>query len=66
MLTDCLNDALVQGIFPNSSKFTNITPAHQKDKATEEINYRPVSVLHLLSKIFEKVIHDQLSQYLEK
>ena len=46
MLTDCLNDALVQCIFPNSSKFTNITPAHQKDKA--------------------KVIHDQLSQYLEK
>ena len=66
MLTDCINDALSRGIFPDSLKFANITPVHKKDEATDKQNYRPVSVLPLLSKVFEKVIYDQLSQYLDK
>ena len=32
MLTDCINDALSQGIFPDSLKFANITPVHKKAK----------------------------------
>ena len=66
MLTDCINDALSQGIFPDSLKLANITPVHKRDEATDKENYRSVSVLPLFSKIFEKVIYDQLSQYLEK
>ena len=45
MLTDCINDALFQGIFPDSLKFTNIKPVHKKDEDTDKQNYRPVSVL---------------------
>ena len=41
----------------------NITPVHKKDEATDKQNYRPVSVLPLFSKVFEKVIYDQLSQF---
>ena len=66
MLTDCINGALSQGILPDSLKLANITPVHKKDETTDKENYRPVSVLPLFSKIFEKVIYDQLSQYLEK
>ena len=66
MLTDCINDALSQGLFPDSLKLANITPVHKKDEASDKEIYRPVSVLPLFSKIFEKVIYDQLSQYLEK
>ena len=63
MLTDCISDALLRGIFPDSFKFTNIKPAHKKDdEATNKENYRSVSVLPLFSKIFQKVIYDQLSQ----
>ena len=32
MLIDCINDALSQGIFPDSLKFANITPVHKKTK----------------------------------
>ena len=60
ILTDCINDALSQGIFPDSLKFANITSAHKKGEATDKQNYRPVSVLPLFSKTFEKVIYDQL------
>ena len=66
MLADCINGALSQGIFPDSLKLANIMPVHKKDETTDKENYRPVSVLPLFSKIFEKVIYDQLSQYLEK
>ena len=60
---DCKIDALSQGIFPDSLNFANITPVHKKEEATDKQNYRPVSVLPLFSKVFEKVIYDQLSQF---
>ena len=66
MLTDCINDALLRGTFPDSLEVSNITPVHHKEEATDKENYRPVNVLTLFPKIFEKVIYDQLSQYLEK
>ena len=47
-------------------KIANITPAHKKDEPTDKENYRPVSVLPLLSKVFERLLYDQLSEYLEK
>ena len=67
MFTDCINDAIVgENIFPDSLKFADITPVHKKDETTNKENYRPVSVLPLISKIFERIIYDQLSEYLEK
>ena len=67
MLTDCINDAIVgEDIFPDSLKFSDITPVHKKDETTNKENYRRISVLPLISKIIERIIHDQLSEYLEK
>ena len=48
ILTDCTDDAINKGIFPDSLKITNITPLHKKEKSTDEENYRPVGVLPLL------------------
>ena len=66
MLTDCIHDALSQGIFPDSLKFANIIPFHKKDEATDKQNYGPVSVIPLFLEISEKVSYNQLSQYLDK
>ena len=60
MLRDCINDCLLKGSFPDSLKF------HKKDEPTDKENYRPVSVLPLLSQIFEKLIYDQLNEYLDQ
>ena len=66
MLTDFINDAIVgEDIFPDSLKFGDITSVHKKDETTNKENYRPISVLPLISKIFERIIHDQLSEYLK-
>ena len=66
MLRDCINDCLLKGSFPDSLNLGNITPVHKKGEPTEKENYRQVSVLPLLSKIFERLIYDQLNEYLEQ
>ena len=45
---------------------TNITPGHKEYEPTDKENYRPASVMPLLSKVFERLLYDQLSEYLEK
>ena len=66
MLKDCINYSILKGKFPDSLKLANITPVHKKDEPTDKENYRPVSVLPLLSKVFERLIYDQLIVYLEQ
>ena len=66
MLTDCINDALFRGKFPDSLKFANIMQVRKKYEASDKENYRPVSVLRLFLKICENFFSDHISQYLEK
>ena len=49
--------------FPNSLKQAGITPVHKKDDTNDKNNYRPVSILFLLSKAFEKCLYDQIYAY---
>ena len=64
-LTKCINYPLTYEKFPVSLKNTNVTPVHKKDDPTDKTNFRPVSVLPLLSKVFERVIYNQLGKYME-
>ena len=49
-----------------NSKFSHLCKTPKKDKNTEPKNYRPVSVLPMLSKIIERVVYNQLIVDLEK
>ena len=53
-------------IFPPSMKLANARPVHKKGNRSEEDNYRPVSILPNLSKIFERCIYNQIAQFFEK
>jgi len=66
MLTDIINDCFSDGIFPTYLKSGNITPLHKKDSKLLASNFRPISLLSNISKIFEKLIHKRLYSYLEK
>ena len=57
------NNMLDKGIFPESFKNANIIPIFKKKSRTEKSNYRPVSILPNLSKIFERLMFNQLSNY---
>ena len=53
-----------QGKFPDSCKIAKLKPIYKKGSLTEASNYRPISLLLLISKVIEKVIHDQTSVFL--
>ena len=38
--------------FPTGMKYTKVTPSHKKDDKTDKENYRPISILPNLSKVF--------------
>ena len=54
----------LKGSFPGSLKLENIIPVHKEDEPTDKENYKPVSILPLLSKTFERLMCDQLKEYL--
>ena len=51
------------GIFPDQLKIAKVTPIYKKDDKKLIKNYRPISVLPVISKVFETVICDQLNEY---
>ena len=64
-LTICVNYALINGKFPITLKNANVIPVHKKDDPTDKTNFRSVSVLSLLSKVFQRVIYNQLGMYVD-
>ena len=52
-------------IFWNSLKNAIITPVHKKGAKTSKDNYRPVSILSNISKIYERLLFKQISEYFE-
>ena len=61
-----INSGIENALFEDELKYANITPIHKKDDATDKSNYRPVSVLPVVSKIFERVLHRQIGTYMER
>ena len=45
-------------------KFAVVTPIQKTKESTELTNFRPISVLPVLSKVLERVVYDQLISYL--
>ena len=51
--------------FPNYLKNAIITPVHKKGAKTSKDNYRPVSILSNISKIYERLLFKQILEYFE-
>lgn len=62
-VTMIINQMLNTGIFPDQLKIAKVNPIYKKDDEYQFTNYRPISLLPALSKIFEKVIFNQLYEY---
>ena len=64
-LTIIINQMLNTGIFPEKLKIAKIKPIFKKGENTCFTNYRPISLLPAISKIFERVIYNQLTEYFQ-
>ena len=51
---------LETGIYPSIWKKANIVPIHKKESRQSKTNYRPISLLPIFGKIFEKLLFDTL------
>ena len=60
------NEILKTGNFPDKLKFADITPVFSKNDPLEKENYRPVSVLPVVSKIFERTMQKQVTLFTKK
>ena len=65
-LTQLVNLSYKKSIFPKCMKHAIVRPIHKKDSTEEPSNYRPLSILSVLSKIFERSAGDQFIKYLEE
>ena len=62
----CLMNFLFErGKVPSSWKLGEIVPVHKKDCALTKTNYRPITILPVLSKVFEKLVHSRLASHFE-
>ena len=60
------NDSVNSSKFPSAFKCANITPIFKIESRNHKTNFRPVSILPIVSKIFEKIMSNQLLSYFEK
>ena len=58
-----LNQSLLQGVFPTELKVANVIPLFKADDLMKLKNYRPVSLLSILSKIFANVMYDRIIDF---
>ena len=58
------NLSISQGVFPNACRVAKLKSIFEKGKKTDPSNYRPISLLPSVSKIIERVIHDQTNAFL--
>jgi hypothetical protein len=65
-LSDLINRFLENSLFPTAEKFATIIPIYKADERTHLDNYRPISILPVLSKVFERVVQQQVYDYLEQ
>ena len=61
-----VNKSITDGIVPDLWKIARVTPVYKADDKLLVENYRPISVLPVLSKVLEKVVYTQLCAHLDQ
>ena len=63
ILTKLINECINVGFFPDCLKRALVVPIHKKDDKDIPNNYRPISLLPCISKLFEKVIYKRIVDF---
>ena len=58
-----INQCISKSIFPSDLKLADVTPVYKKKSKNSKDNYRPVSILSNISKIYKRCIYDQIQLY---
>lgn len=66
VLAYVFNRCVFEGVFPEELKCADVIPLFKKGSVTEISNYRPISLLSVFSKIFEKLMKNRIMSFLDK
>ena len=62
-LTNLFNTSVEISHFPDDLKYANVSPLFKNDESTSKKNYRPISILPSVSKIFERMMFQQVTYF---
>ena len=65
-ISQICNLSIKYSVFPSDCKIAKLKPLFKKGSKTASKNYRPISLLPLVSKKIEKIIHDQTKSFIDK
>ena len=65
-LVELFNFSLVKSVFPSVLKIARVTLGHKSGAVDRVDNYRPISVLPLFSKMFEKLTLTRMNGFIER
>ncbi len=65
-LCNIFNLSLATNIFPDSWRVARVAPIFKSGQRDDRSNYRPISVLPFLARVFEKLVYNQVYEYLDK
>ena len=63
-ITTLINTSFKTKVFPAQWRYAEVTPIHNNGDRDQPANYRPISLLPILSKVCEKSAHNQLTTHL--
>ena len=63
-ITFIINDCIEKGIFPDDLKLADVSPIFKKEDSFKKENYRPVSILPHMSKVFERILYKQIDTFM--
>ena len=63
-ISELCNLSMTLGSFPDACKIAKVKPLFKNGSKTDPSNYRPISLLPLLSKVFERVVLNQTEEFL--
>ena len=65
-ITKLINRCIHEGYFPSCLKIARVMPLYKDGDANVFENYRPISLLHPLAKIFERALYNRMVSYIKK
>lgn len=65
-LAEIFNECFEQGLFPQKLKTAKVIPVHKRGSKIDPNNYRPISILPVISKVFERIIFSRIYKFFNK
>ena len=65
IITKMIKESITEGTFPSELKLAEMTPVFKKSDCMNKANYRPVSLLPHMTKVFERILYNQHNDFMK-